>query len=314
MQPDAAVVVPLQNERRLLRIVEIAEHDRRAGQADLALLAGGDLLRCAGADDLIEGVGEGNADGAVARGVDRRQAAGRYAFRRAVALADLHLGIVRAQEGVDLVLQLHGQGVAAGEYAHEERHVELFQPGRAQQSLEQRRHAGDEVRVLFAQQVGIGPDVEIRHEDAAGSADERRVDADAEAEAVEHGHDGEHRAAADAFIAAGCDGLQRKSVEIVAGKADALRRAGRAAGIEDAGAGIALAVVRRKRTCGFAQQVRPERIALLWKLRRFAALRQVVAEAHERLQLRLQAGDPELRLALGPCGGRGYLAVEAVER
>ena len=139
---------------------------------------------------------------------------------------------MRAQEGVDLVLQLHGQGVAAGEYAHEERHVELFQPGRAQQSLEQRRHAGDEVRVLFAQQVGIGPDVEIRHEDAAGSADERRVDADAEAEAVEHGHDGEHRAAADAFIAAGCDGLQRKSVEIVAGKADALRRAGRTAGID----------------------------------------------------------------------------------
>ena len=148
--------------------------------------------RGAGLDDLIIRIRERDADGADAVIVLRRQAGGRDALGQAVALTDLHGSIVRLEEIVDLFLQLDRHAVAAAEHALEAAEVCVFKLVRAQQRLKQRRDAGDDVGLLLDEQLGIGIDVELRDKDAACAANQGGMDADAETEAVEHGHDGEH--------------------------------------------------------------------------------------------------------------------------
>ena len=94
VQPDAAVGMLAQGHGRLLGVVYIAEHHRGAGKDDLALLAVGHLVGGAGLDDLVIGVREGHADGALAVVAQGRQAARRDALGGAVALADGHGGVV----------------------------------------------------------------------------------------------------------------------------------------------------------------------------------------------------------------------------
>ena len=53
-----------QGASRLLVVVHVAQHDGRAADADLALHVGIDLVGRADLDDLVIGVGEGDADGA----------------------------------------------------------------------------------------------------------------------------------------------------------------------------------------------------------------------------------------------------------
>ena len=93
--PGQAVGVVLQGFRGFLRMVHVLLHHRGTGQKDLALLTVGKLLLGAGLDDFVICIGEGNADGADAVIVLRRQAAGRDALGQAVALPDLDGGIVR---------------------------------------------------------------------------------------------------------------------------------------------------------------------------------------------------------------------------
>ena len=88
MDPGQAVGVGLLGLGRLLGVVDILQHHGGAGQADLALLAVGDLLLGAGLDDLIIGIREGDADGALLLLVDGGQAAGGDALGGAVALPD----------------------------------------------------------------------------------------------------------------------------------------------------------------------------------------------------------------------------------
>ena len=229
MHPDASVGVTAECVGRLGLVVHVAEHDRRAADADLALHVGIDLVGRAGLDDLVVGIREGNADGADAVIVLRGQAAGRDALGQAVALTDLDGGVVRLQEFINLLFQLDGKAVAAAEHALEAAEVGIFQLLRAQQRFKQRRDARNDVRLLFDEQIGVGLDVELRDEDAARAANQGGVDADAEAEAVEHRHDGEHLHAVDGCKAGGRDGLEAKSVEVQVAEHDALGGAGRAA-------------------------------------------------------------------------------------
>ena len=181
---------------------------------------------------------------------------------------------MRFQEGVDLFLQLDGQAVAAAEHALEAGEIGAFELVRAKQRLEQRRHAGDDIRLLFDEQLGIGVDVELRDKDAACAADERRMDADAEAEAVEDRHDGEHLHAVDRREAGGRDGLKAKGVEVHIGEQNALRGAGRAAGIEDGRAVVGIAQILRQREIALFAHAHefapPQIIAFFRGLRVFA--------------------------------------------
>ena len=66
VDPGQAVGVALEGLRRLLRVVEVAQHHRGAatGRSRPSCAVGHLLLR-AGLDDLIVGIREGNADGAL---------------------------------------------------------------------------------------------------------------------------------------------------------------------------------------------------------------------------------------------------------
>ncbi len=141
---------------------------------------------------------ERNADGAVARGVDRGQAAGRYAFCRRSSRIRTFALCARAGRHRP-VLQPHGQE-SPPENTPTRNDMSSFSNPVA------RSRASNTVGtpgIKFGCFCAAGrhrSDVEIRHEDEQAPPDERRVDADAEAaEAVEHGHDGRASQAADAF-------------------------------------------------------------------------------------------------------------------
>ncbi len=89
------------------------------------------------------------------------QAAGRYAFRRAVALAHLLLGAVLPQEEIHLVFELLGQAVAAGEDALQLAHVQLLGVLHAQKRLEQGGHAGNVVGLVLAQQFAVALGIKL---------------------------------------------------------------------------------------------------------------------------------------------------------
>ena len=66
---------------------------------------------------------------------------------------------------------------------------------------------------------GVGVDLhgKLGHQNAGGAADEGGVDADAETEAVEYRHDGQHLHAVYASEAGGGDGLQAEGVKVQIG-------------------------------------------------------------------------------------------------
>ena len=184
---------------------------------------------------------------------------------------------------------------------------------RAQQRLKERGHAVDEVRMLFLQQLGIALDGEGGHKNAARAADKGGVDADAETEAVEDRHDREHFQPLEAGIATGRKGLQRKGVEVIARKTDALCRSRRAAGVENAGTAVVVLVRGGQAGIDAVQRVRPEKIPAARQLWNFSPLRQRVAELFWCIQLIGDARDEQQRAALCTGDGLPDLAVEPVE-
>ena len=234
VDPGEAVGVGLLGLGRLLRMVDVLQHHGGAGQADLALLTVGDLLLSAGLDDLVIGVREGNADGALLLLVDGGQAAGGDALGGAIALPDADGGAVVVEELVKALLQLNGQTVTAGEHtlqAAEVGPLDLLDP---QQRLEQGGDAGDEIGLVLLDELGVALRGEAGDQDAVAAVGHHGVDGHAQSEAVEHGHDGQHLVTR-MEEGVGSHDLGGQSVKVAVGEQDALGDAGGAAGVEDGG-------------------------------------------------------------------------------
>ena len=304
---------------RFLGIINILEHDGRAGDADLAFEIRIKFLRGAGLDDFIIGIRERHADRADAVIVLRRQAGGCDALGQAIALTNLHGSGVRLEEIIDLFLQFDRHAVAAGEDALEAAEVCVFKLFSAQQRLKQRRDTGNDIRLLLDEQFCIGIDVELRDKDAACAADEGSMDADTETKAMEHGHDREHLHAVDGCKARGGNSLKAQRVKVHVGQKNALSCAGRTAGIEDRRARFRLAELSRKRQITlFADALEfrpPDVIALFRGLGVFAACRQRVADCKVRIQLILNLSKQKLAFLVIKFGHDGRdLGIELVKR
>ena len=140
------------------------------------------------------------------------------------------------------------------------------------------------------------------------------MDADAQAEAVEDGHDREHGATDNLLVAAGGDGLQGQGVKVQARQADALGGAGGAAGIENGGAVLSAPVVGGKCSCGLLEGADPEDIAVvLGQLGELPRLRQGKAQLQCGIQLILNFRDQEHCVALGAGNGLMDLPVEPIQ-
>ena len=173
--------------------------------------------------------------------------------------------------------------IAAGENAHQKRHIQFFKPRRTQKRFKQCRNAGNKIRTFFPEQIGISIDAEFRHKNTASAADQSGMDPNAQTEAVENRHHGEHTAPTDGRITTGGNCLQSKCIEVIAGKADAFCRSGCSAGIQDAcTVGINTVVFGKKAGCVF-QRIHPKKVASvfgqLWNL---FALRQRISDFHQR--------------------------------
>ncbi len=104
MDPFEAVLMAAQGVGRFFRIVDILYHHRRAGKADLSLLAVRYLLLGTRFYDLIESVRERQSDAALLVPVDRCKAAGSNALCSAVAFPYRYAGVVILQELVKTLL------------------------------------------------------------------------------------------------------------------------------------------------------------------------------------------------------------------
>ena len=238
IDPGEPVGVTAQGLGGLVGVLHVFLHHGRTGQQDLALFAVGQLAVRTGLDDLDVGVREGHADTALLEHVRRRQAAGRDGLGGAVALAHLDDGLVVVKEFVQLLFQLDGQGVAAGEHALEAAQIGVFHALHAQHRLVERRHAGDEVAACLDDLLGIVLGIDARDQDAAARSLQDGVDAYAETEAVEHRHGRQHLVAGAIHRVGGHD-LLAEGGEVAVRQHDALGLARGAAGVEDHGGVVA---------------------------------------------------------------------------
>ena len=144
------------------------------------------------------------------------------------------------------------------------------------------------------------------------------MDADAEAEAVEHGHDREHLEPVDGGKTGGRNGLQTKGVEVHIGKENALRRAGRAARVEDRSAVFGLLRIFGKESVQFfalaEELLPPDVVALALGVRIFPAGRERIAKRQMREELVFNLGNDELCVGIVELRhDRGNFTVELVE-
>ena len=312
VQPDAAVIMPAQGGGGFLGVVHIAHHDGGAGHADLAFGVGIHFLGGAGSHDLVINVGEGDTDGAGTGVILGGQAGGGDTFGGAVALSNLLGAAMLLQEGIHLLFQLLGQTVAAGENALQEAQILPLQILGPQQRFKKGGDTGDDVGLLLDEGFGVGFDAELRNQDAGGTADESGVDADAQTEAVEYGHNGEHFHPRHAAEAGGGDGLQTQSVEIQVGEHNALGGAGGAAGIEDGAALIVFAVIGRQGgILASLDHIIPEGVAVAsGGFVRLAAFGQGIQQVQGSGQLIGNPGDEDFGGIFQFIGNGCHLAVE----
>ncbi len=192
IHPGEAVVVPAQGLGGLLGMVHILLHHCGAGQQNFALCAVGHLLIGTGLDDLDIGVREGQANGALLIHIHRRQAAGGDSLGGTVTLPHLHNGVVVIKELIKLLLQLNGQAITAGENALEAGEVGIIHAGQAQQRLIQGGDTGNEIALILHDLLGIALGGEPGNENAPAAAGQHRVDAHAQAKAMEQRHSRQH--------------------------------------------------------------------------------------------------------------------------
>ena len=230
IDPCQPVAVGTQSLGRLLGVVHVFLHHGGACQKDLALLAVGELLIGAGLHDLDVGVGEGQADGALLIHIHRGQAAGGDGLGGAVAFPHLNDSVVVVEKLVELLLQLNGQAVAAGENTLEAGEIGIAHTGQPQQGLVQSGNTRDKIALVLHDLLGIALGGEAGDQDAAAAAGQHGVYANAQTEPVEQRHRGQHSVTGTEHGVGG-DDLLGQSIEVSVGKYDALGSAGGATGI-----------------------------------------------------------------------------------
>ena len=107
MNPSASVGVHLKGLCVFFRMVKIAYHNRRAGNADFALLTVGKLLLSAGLHNAVVGVREWLTYAALLIHMGGGEAACGNAFRCAVTFAHLNTCVVVIEEFVKAFFKLN---------------------------------------------------------------------------------------------------------------------------------------------------------------------------------------------------------------
>ena len=147
--------------------------------------------------------------------------------------------MVIEQELIEPLFEFDGKAVAAREHTLEEAEIRPIHGGDAQQRLVQGGNAGDEVALVLEDKLGVALGGEAGHQHAAPALRKHGMDGNAQAEAMEHGHDCQHLIAGTEHRVGG-DDLLTQRVEVEVGKQDPLGDAGGAAAVQDHGGILAL--------------------------------------------------------------------------
>ena len=107
MNPSASVGVHLKGLSIFFRMVEIAYHNRRAGNANFTLFSVRNFFLSAGFYNTVIGVGEGLTDAAFLIDMSRSETACGNAFRCAVTFAHLNTCVVVIEEFVKAFFKLN---------------------------------------------------------------------------------------------------------------------------------------------------------------------------------------------------------------
>ena len=234
MDPDRAVRVAAHDAGRLLRVVEIAEHHRRAGDADLAHLVVAQLLERIRPEHGHGGFQQRDADRAVFVHVIEVAARGGADLAHAVALRERIAAAAAVQKAVELVLQPGIHRVAAGTGSLEKRQVHFSDPRVVHQPLVVRRDSQRVRRAVAPDHVREFLRVEQRDEHDLQPKRKRHVQAAHDAVGRERRDDIE-KAVVAAVIDAREAEVHAHGIHAVVREHDPLGHAGRAAGVVDDG-------------------------------------------------------------------------------
>ena len=192
VNPCKTVLMGAQGFGCFLGVVHIALHDSRTGKQNFTFLAIRHFLIGARLDNLDIGVREGQTDTAFLVTVARCQAARRDSLGCAIAFTHLDRRFMIGQEPVEFLLELNGQGVAAGEYTLQGRKVRVVHGRQSQQCFVECRHAGNEVALVLGDQLCIALGCKARHENASAALGKHCMNAYTQTETMEKRHRRQH--------------------------------------------------------------------------------------------------------------------------
>ena len=234
MDPDRAVRVAAHDAGRLLGVIEITEHHRRAGDADLAHLVIAQLLERIRPEHGHGGFQQRDADRAVFVHVIEVAARGGADLAHAVALRERIAAAAAVQKAVELVLQPGVHRVAARTGRLEKRQVHFLDPRVVHQPLVVRRDSQRVRRAVAPDHVREFLRVEQRNEHDLQPKRKRHVQAAHDAIGGKRRDDIE-KAVVAAVIDARETEVHAHGVHAIVREHDPLGHAGRAAGVVDDG-------------------------------------------------------------------------------
>jgi len=192
MQPDPAVGVGLQDFGGFFRLLQIAHHDGRSADAEFPLFADGNLFGCSDADHLGQHVRKRNTHAAFPVAVNRRGHDRGDGLGEAVSFHQLNAAVLSFDDFFKPFLDGPGQRVGSGGCIFKAAQIGGLKHFVFGEGVVKRRHPDNDVGAFLPDQVGDDLRRELGDENAFAAAHESGVAADAQAEAVEDGQDGQN--------------------------------------------------------------------------------------------------------------------------
>lgn len=266
MQPHPAIGMAAQRLAGGLGLVEVALHQRRTADADLAFLADRHRVRTAGMADAGQHVRKRHADGTLAITVQRHRHDRRHRLGQTVAFQQADVTAAASHHRLEALLHRPWQRIGAREGGAQKGPVDIGKSTIIGQCGIQGGHANQQTGTLAPQQPGHAGGIEARHQYRPATRHESGVHAYAESETMEDRQDRQDRIGRAELSPGG--GLHALRNEIAMRQHDALGPPRGAAGKQDRGRIMRAACGCRRRRMSRGQQFAPPKYPRVGRNRR----------------------------------------------
>ena len=187
VQPDLPVRMGLQGLRRLLGHLQIAQHDRRALEADFADFAGRRFFHRSLLHDFDQHVRKDDPYTSLPVFCHRHRHDPRNSLCQAISLAELHSAALPSDDLFKLLFDGAGQLIGTAESPFQATEIGLLKQGIAVEGVKQCGHSHHKSWLFGLDQFGHCFRRELRHQDTLAATHKDGIDAHPQSEAVKNG-------------------------------------------------------------------------------------------------------------------------------